>query len=994
MTTVLVAHFITAAVAPLVIRQWGRNGFYALAIVPGLATVWTLFQLPTILNGGTLSESVEWAPQFSLRLGMHMDALGLVMTLVAAGVGTLILAYCARYFSDSDEGLPRFAGVFVAFAGAMLGLVLADDLIQLFIYWELTTVFSYLLVGHKAESKDSRRAAMTALVVTTFGGLAMLVGMIMLGETAGTYVISEIVANPPMGGAVVNSALALIMVGAMSKSALFPFSLWLPAAMQAPTPVSGYLHAAAMVKAGVYLVARLTPAFGDVTVWTTMALFFGVITMIFGGWKALRQFDLKLVLAYGTISQLGVLIALLGTGTRAGALAGIAMLVAHSLFKAPLFLIVGIIDHSTGTRDLRELSGLRRSMPATFWITIVALASMSGLAPTAGFVAKELAFGAYTEGGGLDTLILTGMVIGSTLTVAYSLRFLWGAFLDKEGVQPNEVHPPGPLFLAPAVLLAALSLIGGLVSGGVDRLFATYADTVPLGPAEEYPSYLALWHGWELPLLLSAVCVVGGLVLFYFRHRVSWLGNRLAYINPERNYRRMMAGLETLALQVTGSTQRGSLPVYLGTILVFLVVAAGIPMVTGQLWNGDYPTLRLWDTPVQVIPALIIVITCLMILFVRRRLFAVILVGIGGYGVGALFYLQGAPDIALTQFLIETVSLVVFVLVLRRFPSHFSAPALKGRRIWNMMIGAATGLLVATMTWFALAGRQEPSIAVGGPDGPSYLEAAEEAGGDNLISVLLVDVRAWDTMGEISVLAAAAAGVASLMFVRRRAQPRKAPGGVMALSVTQTPPGPSDGHDRLDLGELKVAPQNMHVRPQWNRSWLPGAEAMPTERRSIIFEVVSRFLFPVIMVISVYLLLTGHTDVGGGFAGGIVAGLAFIVRYLAGGRFELYATAWVQPGALIGAGLALATGTAIGGAIFLDDVLAGADYYLNFGIFGEAHVTVSTLFDIGVYLLVIGLILDILRSLGARIDEQIERDAAHSEAIGPRTPTRTEEVTS
>ena len=994
MTTVLIAHFITAAVAPLLVRLWGRNGFYALAIVPGLSTVWALFQLPTVLNGGSLSESVEWAPQFSLRLGLYMDPLGLIMTLIAAGVGTLILVYCARYFSDSEPGLPRFAGVFVAFAGAMLGLVLADDLIQLFIYWELTTVFSYLLVGHKAESKESRRAAMTALTVTTFGGLAMLVGMIMLGETAGTYVISEIVADPPAGGAIVTWALVLIMIGAMSKSALFPFSLWLPAAMQAPTPVSGYLHAAAMVKAGVYLVARLTPAFGDVVVWQIMALLFGVVTMVFGGWKALRQVDLKLVLAYGTISQLGFLIALLGTGTRAAALAGIAMLLAHSLFKAPLFLVVGIIDHSTGTRDLRELSGLRKSMPSTFWISVVALASMSGLPPTAGFVAKELAFGAYTDGGFFDTLVLTGLVIGSTFTVAYSLRFLWGAFLDKEGVQPTPVQAPGALFLAPAVVLAALSLFGGLLASWVDPLLAAYADAVPLGPHEEYPSYLALWHGWELPLLLSAVCVVGGLVLFYFRHRVAWLGNRFTVFHPERNYRRLMAGLENLALQVTGSTQRGSLPVYLGTILVFLVVGAGIPMVTGRIWAGDYPTLRLWDTPVQVIPAVIIVITCLLILSVRRRLYAVILVGIGGYGVAALFYLQGAPDIALTQFLVETVSLVVFVLVLRRFPAQFSAPALRGRRIWNLTIGAATGLLVATMTWYALAGRQEPSIALGGPDSPSYVEAAEEAGGSNLISVLLVDVRSWDTMGEIAVLAAAAAGVASLMFVRRRAQPRKAPGGVMALSVTP-PPKPANGEDRVDLGDLKIAPQYMHVKPQWNRSWLPGAETQPTERRSIIFEVVSRFLFPVIMAISVYLLLTGHTDVGGGFAGGIVAGLAFIVRYLAGGRFELYATAWVQPGALIGAGLALATGTAIAGAFFLGDVLAGADFYIDFWILGEAHVTVSMLFDVGVYLLVIGLILDILRSLGARIDEQIERDVMHAEEAAEHgEPARAEEVTS
>ncbi len=989
MTTVLVAHFITAAVAPLLVRLWGRNGFYALAIVPGLATVWALFQLPAILNGESLSESVAWAPQFSLRLGLHMDALGLVMTLIAAGVGTLILIYCARYFNDSEPGLGRFAGVFVAFAGAMLGLVLADDLIQLFIYWELTTVFSYLLVGHNAEMKESRRAAMTALTVTTFGGLAMLVGMIMLGETAGTYVISEIVADPPATGPVVTWALVLIMIGAMSKSALFPFSLWLPAAMQAPTPVSGYLHAAAMVKAGVYLVARLTPAFGDVPVWQGMALFFGVVTMVLAGWKALRQYDLKLVLAYGTISQLGFLIALLGTGTRAAALAGLAMLVAHSLFKAPLFLVVGIIDHSTGTRDLRELSGLRQSMPTTYWVSIVAMASMAGLPPTAGFAAKELAFGAYTHGGALDTVVLVGLVLGSTLTVAYSLRFMWGAFFDKEGVQPTPVHAPGALFLAPAVTLAALSLFGGLLSYWADPLFAVYADTVPMGDHETYQSYLALWHGWELPLLLSAVCVVGGLVLFYFRNQVVWLGTRLAFVNPERNYRRMLAGLENLALQVTGSTQRGSLPVYLGTILIVLVVAAGIPMITGRIWDGPNPQLRLWDTPVQVIPALIIVITCLFILFVRRRLFAVILVGIGGYGVAALFYLQGAPDIALTQFLVETVSLVVFVLVLRRFPSHFSAPALKGRRIWNMTIGLATGLMVATMTWFALAGRLQPSISEG------YPAAAEEAGGYNIISVLLVDVRAWDTMGEISVLAAAAAGVASLMFVRRRAQPRKAPGGVMALSVTK-PPEPTNGHGSVDLGNLRVAPQSMHVKPQWNRTWLPGADSLPTERRSLIFEVVSRFLFPVIMAISLYLMLTGHTDVGGGFAGGIVAGLAFIVRYLAGGRFELYATAWVQPGALIGAGLALATGVAIGGAIFGGDVLAGNDWYVNLGILGSPHITVSLFFDIGVYLLVIGLILDILRSLGARIDEQIERDAAHAEEEGsaPGTAARAEEVTS
>ncbi|MEV2275729.1 Na+/H+ antiporter subunit A [Nocardiopsis sp. NPDC049922] len=982
----LVAHFVAAAIAPLLVRWWGRNAFVALALVPGAATVWALLQTPVIARGDALSSSIAWAPQFSLRLGLYMDALGLVMTLIAAGVGALILVYCARYFEDSEPGLGRFAGVFVAFAAAMLGLVLADDLIQLFVHWELTTVFSYLLIGHSTEQKESRRAAMTALTVTTAGGLTMFVGMIMLGQTAGTYVISEIVADPPPAGTALNVALALIMIGAMSKSALFPFSLWLPAAMRAPTPVSGYLHAAAMVKAGVYLVARLTPAFHDAVVWQSMALAFGVLTMLLGGWTALRQFDLKLLLAYGTVSQLGFLVALFGAGTRAAALAGIAMLIAHSLFKAALFLVVGIIDHATGTRDLRELSGLRTAAPGVFWTALVALVSMAGLPPTIGFAAKELAFGAFTAGGAVDTAVLVGLVAGSALTVAYSLRFLWGAFGVKENVPATAVHAPGPLFLAPAVVLSGLGLVAGPFSGALDPLLAVYADTVPPAPGAE-TTHLVLWHGFEFPLLMSALCLALGYVLFVLRGQVVRLGLRLALVDPDRVYRRMLAALENVALQLTGGTQRGSLPVYLGTILVAMVVVSGWPIIAGRLWELPAPPVRAWDTPVQLIPTVIIILTCLFVLFVRRRLFAVVLVGMTGYGCAVLFFLQGAPDLALTQFLVETVSIVVFVLVLRRLPARFSTPALRGRRMWNLVIGVATGALVASMTYFALAGRQDESVS------PGFADAAREVGGDNIIAVLLVDVRAWDTMGEISVLGAAAAGVASLMFVRRKAQPRGGPHGLRPRSVT-APHAPPGGAGQIDLGGLRVAPRELHVKPAPSRVWLAGADALPTERRSVIFEVVSRFLFPVVMVISVYLLLTGHSAVGGGFAGGIVAGLALIVRYLAGGRFELYATAWVQPGALIGAGLALSTGVALAGPLIGGDILSGGSLDLHVPLMGDLHLTTSLVFDTGVYLLVIGLILDILRSLGARIDEQIERDAVHAaEAARRGVEAPTEEVT-
>ncbi|RCV54792.1 Na+/H+ antiporter subunit A [Marinitenerispora sediminis] len=977
----LTAHFAAALLAPLLVRRWGRTAFLMLAAVPGAAAVWALLHAPGVVAGHPVTTRIPWAPEFSLTLAFRMDALGLVMTLIAAGIGTLVLVYCARYFSDDEPGLGRFAGVLTAFAGAMLGLVLADDLIQLFVYWELTTVFSYLLIGHRAELRESRRAAMTALVVTTLGGLAMLVGVIMLGEAAGSYLVSDILADPPRG-TVVTVALALVLVGALSKSALLPFSLWLPAAMQAPTPVSGYLHAAAMVKAGVYLVARLTPAFGDLPVWQVTALAFGAVTMVLAGWRALREYDLKLLLAYGTVSQLGFLTVLLGAGTRDAALAGLAMLCAHALFKAPLFLVVGIIDHSTGTRDLRELSGLRRAMPVTFWTAVVALASMAGLPPTAGFVAKEAAFEALTHTGPAGPVVLAAVVLGSVCTVGYSLRFLWGAFAGKPDVAPTPVHAPGPLFVAPAVVLAALSLAGGPLAGAVDPVVAGYADTVRwTGGAEA--QHLALWHGVGLPLALSALCVAGGLVLFGLRERVAWLGHRLELVDADRVYRRTLAAVDSFALQVTGFTQRGSLPIYLGTTLVTVVVLSGIPIIQGRLWTMEAPPVRLWDSPVQLVPAIITVVAALGVLRVRRRLFAVVLVGLTGYGTATLFALQGAPDLALTQFLVETVSLVVFVLVLRRLPPRFSTPALRGRRLGNLLIGAATGLLVAAMAYFALAGRRAESISTGFPD------AAREAGGTNIISVILVDLRAWDTMGEISVLAVAAAGVASLMFLRRRTQPVRGRPGERAVPLAAAPVADGTAGSAGAPWQptvLTTAPRQLRVEPRWNPLWLPGAQALARERRSIVFEVIARALFPVVMLLSVYLLFVGHTDVGGGFAGGIVAGLGLMVRYLAGGRYELYAAVRAQPGALIGMGLVIATGTALAGAVFGTEILAGGAFDLHIPLVGDLHLTSALVFDFGVYLLVIGLVLDILRSLGARVDEQLEKESPTERQAEEVTP--------
>lgn len=444
MLALIALHLVAAAAAPLLFQRWGRNGFLALAVVPAAAAAWILAAYPRWRDGGIVLEVTPWLTQLDLNFTFQLDALSGLLALLVTGVGALVLVFCSRYFREDASGLGRLAGQLMAFAGCMLGLVLADNTLMMFVFWEGTTIFSYLLIGHSAHRKSSRRAAMQALIVTTAGGLAMLIGLIILGELR-SYEFSILVADPP-SGALVNVAIVLVLLGALSKSAIFPLHFWLPAAMAAPTPISAYLHAAAMVKAGVYLIARLAPGFATVPPWRPMILTLGLATMILGGWRALRQTDLKLVLAFGTVSQLGFMVVLVGSGSRIAALAGLAVLLAHALFKSTLFLTVGVIDQTTGTRDLTVLSGLARSNRRLAAIGTIAAMSMAGIPPLAGFIAKETAFEAYiqpTFGNALlNSTTLAIIVLGATLTVAYSARFVWGAFATKPGLPPPRCAEP------------------------------------------------------------------------------------------------------------------------------------------------------------------------------------------------------------------------------------------------------------------------------------------------------------------------------------------------------------------------------------------------------------------------------------------------------------------------------------------------------------------------------------------------------------------------
>lgn len=940
MSALLLLHLLAALVAPVLVRWWGRQAFLALALVPAVAFGWVLGRWGVVTGGGEVRETRPWIPTLELDIALRLDALSLTLAALVTGVGALVLLYCARYFEPGEEGVGRFAACLTAFAGSMLGLVLADDLLLLYVFWELTTAFSFLLIGGGGTRLAGRRAASQALVLTTAGGLAMLVGLLLIGEASGTYLLSELVAAPGSGAAMVTGTM-LVLAGALTKSAMVPFHFWLPAAMEAPTPVSAYLHAAAMVKAGIYLVARLAPGLADVPGWRPVVIGLGLATMLVGGYRALRQCDLKLLLAFGTVSQLGFLMVLVGSGSSELAAAGLVMTIAHALFKSTLFLTVGVIDHATGVRDLRELSGLGRRLPVLAVLGTAAAASMAGLPPLLGFVGKEAAFTALWDGGLPDrtaaVLVLVGLVLGSALTAGYSARFVWGAFARKPGLPgsaPAElVHRPGALFLTAPAVLAALGLLAGPASPLLDPLVARYAEELPLLAPEV--EHLALWHGLQPALALSALSLLGGAALFAVRVRLFHLQQRAAVrISADESYWNVLQGLDRLSVLVTGTTQRGSLPAYLGTILVVLLALPGSVLLFRAPWPAQW---RAWDTPVQALVGVVVVVAAVLAIRIRQRLSAVLVVGVTGYGLAVLFALQGAPDLTLTQFLVETLTLVTFVLVLRKLPKDIAERHLPRERVVRGVLAGAVGVLMACVGAVALSARTATPVSAGYP-GPAY----EFGGGKNIVNVTLVDIRAWDTLGEVSLLVVAATGVASLVFLRQRT-------GVVARAGADAAVG--DG-----------APRAPRAR------WLPASATLAPQRRSVVLEVVTRVLFHTIVVFSLYLLFSGHNEPGGGFAGGLVAGLALVLRYLAGGRYELGEAAPVDPGRVLGAGLLVAGVTGVAGLALGAEVLQTAILETTLPVLGDVKLVTSLFFDTGVYLIVVGLVLDVLRSLGAELD--------------------------
>jgi multicomponent Na+:H+ antiporter subunit A len=753
----MAAHVVIGAVAGAVGDRWGRKVF-AIAALPSAATAaWAGWRVSA---PGTASGRLGWVDGLDLELAFAVGPLSALLTVIVSGIGVLIFVYSAGYFSADASGLGRFAATLSAFSTAMVGLVWADSVWTLFVFWELTSVTSFLLIGYKTTDLVARTAARRALLVTVAGGLALLAGFVLLADAAGSARLSQM---GPVGGATGTVAAVLVLGAAATKSAQVPFHVWLPGAMSAPTPVSAYLHSATMVKAGVVLVALAAPVLGAVEVWKPLGVAFGLVSMIWGAVGALRHRDAKLILAWGTVSQLGLMIALLAVGTGKATFAAISLLVAHAVFKAALFMVVGEIDVRTGTRNIDELSGLRRSMPASFAVAVVSGAAMAGVPPLLGFAAKEAAIEAVLGLSGFEAWIVAGTVIvGSALTVAYTIRLLVGLF-GSAGPVPTPVGSRRAAMSVPLGLLGAASVVGFVFLGAVTDVVRPAA--VGINQAAEAYSLLR-WPGLTTALFVSVGVVVAGTL------GGVWLGRRdQAAPRPvgadvvDACIDAVLAGART----ITGRIQHGSLPVYLATMAATAALAA-VPFALAVNTEALYR----WDNGPQAILAVLVVAAAITGAVVSSRLGAALGLGAVGIGVAGLFVAHGAPDLALTQLLVETVVVVGFVVGLGHLTRRFPPVG----HVWRGVRIAVASLIGVAVTLGLLAAASNPTGSP--PIETLAVEAVDEGGGNNIVNVILTDIRALDTLGEIVVLVVVAIGILAL------ARPRSPRIGPAELAEEQT----------------------------------------------------------------------------------------------------------------------------------------------------------------------------------------------------------------
>jgi multicomponent Na+:H+ antiporter subunit A len=846
-----------------------------------------------VADGGRLLE-LAWAPSLGLSLSFNLDGLGLLFAILITGIGALIVLYASRYL-EGHAHAGRFHASLFAFMGSMLGVVLSDNVLTLFVFWELTGFTSYLLIGFEHERAPARAAALQALIVTGAGGLALLGAGVLLIDLTGTASISEMgAARPSIAASPFYAAVAgLLLLAAFTKSAQLPFHFWLPNAMEAPTPVSAYLHSATMVKAGVYLIARMTPVLGSTPLWTTAVTVAGAATMVVGAWRSVQETDLKRLLAYSTLSALGVLTMLLGVGTREAIVASLVYLVAHAGYKGALFLVAGAIDHETGTRDISALAGLRRTMPLTALAGGAAAISMAGVPLTLGFIGKDGAYDALLHANGWWPWLLPLIVAASILLGVAGLRAGVLPFRGDAASVKDAHEPAWPLW-APPLVLAIGGLLTGIVPAVLDGPLSAAATAAAGLPVE---ISLSAWHGITTALMLS-VLTLAGVVLAFMAHEVVRARTWMPTYGTERLYNGMLAALDAVSHAIAPSLHSASLRTYVMVIVVASALIGGTALVTDPGLGSAVPRTRVAAHDVLIV--VFIISGAVAATLARSTMGAVLSLGVVGYGVATMFLSFGAPDLAMTQFSVETLTVLIYVLVFRRFRNlgALSPPLV---RVRDGVIAATIGLfigglLLSVATTETAAGLREYFANFGPTLGH----------GRNIVNVILVDFRAFDTLGEITVLATAAIGVRGL--TRFAADGRSGNSGV-------------------------------------------GPVASP------IFRTAARLLMPLLLLFAVFLLVRGHNQPGGGFVGGLVAAAAFALYAIAFGAQRARGALLVRPMTLLGTGLLLAL---ISG---LPAVFRGRPFLTASWISSPVALGTPVLFDVGVFLVVAGVVLMMIFSL-------------------------------
>ncbi|MGF1457308.1 MAG: putative monovalent cation/H+ antiporter subunit A [Alphaproteobacteria bacterium] len=769
MLLAVISGFLLALFAPVLRRVAGHGVGWVLAALPAGLFIYFAQALPAVGHGERLRESTPWVPILDgVDLSFSLDGLSLLFALLITGIGTFIVLYAAAYLKGHNH-LGRFLSFLLAFMASMLGLVLADNVITFFVFWEMTSITSFLLIGFSHSKPASRRAAVQALVVTGGGGLVMLAGLLVMASIGGSLEFSVLLAQGDLyrEHAAYGPLLILLLAGAFTKSAQVPFHFWLPNAMEAPTPVSAYLHSATMVKAGVYLLARIHPAMGDTALWETLLTGFGALTFLAGTLLAIRQTDLKLILAYTTVASLGLLVMLLGVGSEKAVTAAMTYLLAHSLFKGALFMVAGGVDHSTGTRDATILGGIGRAMPITAVAGALAVLSMAGVPPFVGFLAKEVIYKG-TLAGDAAVLVTAVAVVGNILMGAAGGLAGIRPFIGRRMPTPKEPHEGSPSLWLGALVLAVL----GIVS--IVDLHWTSAHIVGPAVSAIYPGAkpvdLHLWSGVNLPLVLSMITLAGALTVYLAGPAIrnALIGASAHWWGPDRGYDQALAGVRAAAGGLTGLLQSGRLSAYTAITFTVLAVTLAVPVFSGMPIRFALEGMPdFYALGVMVLTA----VAAIAVMLLRQRLLAVVAAGVVGAAISLIFLLFGAPDLAFTQFMVETLSVVILTLVLLHLPVDVHDSRTWSYRLRDGAIAGSIGVMFA-LTLMAITAQPVDLRLSDYFAEASYLAAY----GRNVVNVILVDFRALDTFGEISVVMVAGISALALMGAGLRLRRRGSTG--------------------------------------------------------------------------------------------------------------------------------------------------------------------------------------------------------------------------